>query len=314
MEIHRKFADIENIQYILMLNKESSVEIFSRAFTEIPIDGSLISGFLSAIGSFGQEIGGKVTNTTTEGDKTAIAQDKGGLEELSYRQFKIIVVNGIYIRTAILLLKSATPSLKEKVRKFIELFEHNYADQLKQWSGKVPDPDPIIELIEQALNADLLYTHNIVPDKVSPYLKSVKKDSTGAMIIRTAESVSFQNTFKVREMLNRMAAFGVKEVDTFNSVHDLRKQGIIFAINPRTQYLIEQFKPMIDALSKLAKQIMKEIYSGNTEKAKIEKKLKISELTPYLVELRTANMLQETIKLSDLGEIIITLINLLPEI
>jgi len=53
MNIHRLFADVENVQYMMVIHKITGVAIFAHAFTEIPIDENLVSGFLSAINSFG---------------------------------------------------------------------------------------------------------------------------------------------------------------------------------------------------------------------------------------------------------------------
>jgi hypothetical protein len=312
MEIHRKFADIENIQYILVIHHETSLALFSRAFTEIPIDETLISGFLSAISSFGAEIGAKVTHTVQD-EKQPMVREKGGIEELAYKQFKIVVIDGEFIRTAVLLLKSASPTLQIKIGNFNKEFEKRYRATIENWDGKVPDAQPIMTLVEEFLNADLLYPHNVIPSKVHPYLKTKKKKSIETLIINEAQSQNFANTFRVREMLNRMTAYGKKEVDTFNSIYGLRKFGIVFAVNPRTKYLIDQFKPIINAISDEAKMLLKEIIEGNQIKEKIEKKLKTSNLDPLLSELITQNIIKEDLQLTDIGEILGTLMKMIPD-
>ena len=117
-QMYQRLSDVENIQYCLILTKDGGVPVFSKSLADVPIDEALISGFLSAISSFGREIGSKMKKID------------GGLEELSYRQFKIILNEGAYVRVALLLLKRAQESLKEKLRKFNEIFEETYEERI----------------------------------------------------------------------------------------------------------------------------------------------------------------------------------------
>jgi len=309
LAIHRKFADIENVQYFLIIHKGTGISIFSHAFTQIPIDETLISGFLSAIGAFGQEIGNKVSKT----ESTPAAAERGGLEELGYKQFKIVLQEGKYVRTAVLLLKAASPTLKEKITNFIQSFEAKNEKMLKEFGGLLPDADPIMELIEQTLNADLLYPHNVVCGKVPQFLKATSKNSTGAMIVREAQTATFNNTFKVREILNRMTAFGMREVDSFNSIYALRKEGIVFAVNPRTHFLIEKFKPLIEMLSRNARVVLLQISEGNRDKIKIKKIIKGSDIELLITELKQVELIRDSLELTESGDVIATLMSLIPE-
>ncbi|MHA1509265.1 MAG: hypothetical protein ACTSO6_11240, partial [Promethearchaeota archaeon] len=116
--LYQKLSDVENMQYVLILTKDGGVPCYSKSLADVPIDESLISGFLSAISTFGQEIGAKIQGGA------------GGLEELSYRQFKIIINEGKYVKTALLLLKRPSDVLKEKLRTFNGSFEEVYRDRL----------------------------------------------------------------------------------------------------------------------------------------------------------------------------------------
>ncbi|MHA1562081.1 MAG: hypothetical protein ACTSPA_08135, partial [Promethearchaeota archaeon] len=313
LDIHRRFGDIENMQYVLIIHKETSTSIFSQTFTEIPIDSTLISGFLSAISTFGKEIGHKVQDTQKSAFAT-LGDEKTGLEELSYQQFKIVVIEGYYVRTAVLLLKSASPTLRSKIRQFNAEFETEYLSILEHFSGKIPTPEPILELIEKILFADLLYPHNVIPSKAKDYLKNVKKKSTTALILKEAES-SFNNAFRLREMIVRMAGYGRKEVDTFNVIEKLRDEQVVFAVNPRTQYLIEQFKPMIDPLTKDERSILKEIYrSGPVGEKHLKRNTKIAVVVPIITSLHSKEMINEDNSLTEIGEVIATLLNLMPDI
>ncbi|QEE16527.1 carbohydrate porin [Promethearchaeum syntrophicum] len=313
LDIHRRFGDIENMQYVLIMHKETSTSIFSQTFTELPIDSTLISGFLSAISTFGKEIGNRVEDSQ-QNAFAAIGDKKTGLEELSYQQFKIVVIEGYYVRTAVLLLKSASPTLRSKIRQFNAEFETKYLSTVEHFSGQIPSPEPILELIEKTLFAYLLYPHNVIPSKAKSHLSNVKKKSTTALVIKEAES-SFNNAFRLREMIVRMAGYGRKEVDTFNVIEKLRQEQVLFAVNPRTQYLIEQFKPMIDPLTHSERLVLKELYkSGPLSEKHLKKNTKIAIVVPIITSLLSKELINEGNSLTEMGEVIATLLNLMPDI
>jgi hypothetical protein len=310
MEIHRRFADVENVQYLLIIHKENTVPLFSHAFTEMPIDETLVSGFLSAINSFGAEIGAKVTKET--GTSAAERFANSGLEELAYKQFKIAVFEGQYVRTAILLLKTASPSLKTKMKEFNAEFEKQFPDVCIKFTGAVPDPEPIIELAERILNADLLYIHNVVLKKVPAYIKQTGKKSIKGLLLKEAQSPAFNGTFKVREIINAMVAYGKRDVDTFNAIYELRKDKIVFAINSRTQALIDQFKPLIVPLSEYAKKYLRLFQGEQIGEKEVKKQLGNVDPNSILTELRTAGLMSGD-NLNETGVVIATLLGLFPD-
>ena len=217
MQIHRKLTDIENIQYLLVIHKASDLAFFSYAFTDIPIEANLISGFLSAINIFGQTLGPKMENAVNIGPR-----DSKGLQEVTYEGFKIMLIDGYLIRTAVLLRKSANPTFQEKVHNFTDLLESQYQPMLEVWDGSIPDATPILNLAEQTMNIDLLYLQLLIPDKIIPYLKTIPKRSTRALIIREVQTPNFNNSFRMREMIDWMRDLNVKENDTIDALHQLR--------------------------------------------------------------------------------------------
>ncbi|MHA1822017.1 MAG: hypothetical protein ACTSU2_17280 [Promethearchaeota archaeon] len=299
--IHQRLADVENIQYILILNKDG-LSLFSRTFANIPIDETLVSGFLSAISSFGEEIGGKVKQK---------AGSEKGLEQLSYKQFKIIVDDVTLVRTAILLLKDASPSLKTKLHRFNLRFQEQYLDILENWTGKLPEEGPILELIENVFEVDLLYPHRINHAKIKEYMKSLDKKSIEYLILKEAQSETYNNVFYIRDMINHLTEMDKKEIIIFNAIDKLRKEGIIFAINPRTQYLIDQFKPVIDRLSEDAKVLLKKISQGFKSISKLRKSRDIKNFDQAQTLLMELNLIDSDNHLTEIGEAVVTLLALL---
>jgi len=331
MDIHRRFADVENVQYMLVIHKKNGMSIFSWSFTEIPIDETLISGFLSAIGSFGDEIGNKVKKKQNNGSSkpnlegktefingadqmmTEADAEAKGLEELAYKQFKIALVDAKYVKTAVLLLKKPSDSLKKKIGNFNSALETEFEDQLANWKGKTPDQQKILKLVEEELYADLLYPHNVVVSKVPNYKKNLKKKSVQNLILEDAKA-EFGNRFYVREMINRMTAYGKDEITTFNAIESLRKDNIVFAINPRTQRLIDQFSPIIEKLSKEQKAIIQDIQNNqNVGEKKISSSTGIAEniVGKTLQQLKDMGFLNDDNSLNEQGEGIATIMGLM---
>jgi len=300
--IHQQLSDVQNIQYMMIIHKERGLPMFSHAFSDVPIEETLISGFLSAISSFGSEIG------------QSVKSDKKGmfLDELSYQQFRISMYEGKNIRTALLLLKPASRTLKEKMSAFNRAVETHFGDEIEKWTGKQLKPNAVIEIIEQILKADLLYYHNVVEKRVSEVKKVYGRKSLQYRILEEAAK-EYNNRFRIPDMLNHMSGFDFKEVNTFNAIAELRDQKVLFAINPRTQALIDQFKPIITSISSAARSLMKQISQGDTSLQKLIKANKGVDVNKELETLKAMDLVNDEPKLTDTGEIILTLIELMPE-
>ena len=88
----------------------------------------------------------------------------------------------------------------------------------------------------------------------------------------------------------------------------------MFAINPRTQQLVEQFKPQIEAIKPLHRRILVLLAEGVKTRAALQKTLKVKEILPELVKLQKQGLITEDNKLTELGEILAMILRLLPEV
>ncbi len=301
--IHQQLSDVQNIQYMMIIHKERGLPMFSHAFSDVPIEETLISGFLSAISSFGSELG------------QSVKSDKKGmfLDELSYQQFRISMYEGKNVRTALLLLKPASRTLKEKMTAFNRAVETQFGEEISKWTGKQLKPNAVIEIIEQVLKADLLYYHNVVEKRVAEVKKVYGRKSLQYRILEEGAK-EYNNRFRIPDMLNHMSGLDFKEVNTFNAIAELRDQKVLFAINPRTQLLIDQFKPIIASLSPSGRMLMKQISQGETNLQKLIKANKGVDVNKELETLKAMQMVTDEPKLTDTGEVMLTLIELMPEL
>ena len=76
---------------------------------------------------------------------------------------------------------------------------------------------------------------------------------------------------------------------------------------------MEQFKPLIEELSSEERQVLVQISMGNTVIKKLQKATGIKTILPVLAKLENHGMIKRDNSLSKRGEVIATLLNLIPE-
>ncbi len=109
------------LKYLMVINQNSGLTMFNHNFGGFEFDTDLISGFLTAIQSFGSEISKGATP----------------VKKLAYKDFEIVMEDGQYIRAAIVLTGPVTSFLSEKLLHFISVFEAKYANDIVNWTGNV---------------------------------------------------------------------------------------------------------------------------------------------------------------------------------
>ncbi|MBD3227152.1 MAG: hypothetical protein GF329_03105 [Candidatus Lokiarchaeota archaeon] len=120
----RKYIYAMNILYALMLiHKNTGLSVYNYNFTNKNLDSDLISGFLTAIQSFGSEISEKETK----------------MEKLSYEHFEIQLSSGKYITAALISTGKPNLIIGKMINKIIREFENKYEKQLENFSGKISE-------------------------------------------------------------------------------------------------------------------------------------------------------------------------------
>lgn len=98
------------LNFLIITKKVSGICLYQKNFITAKFDIDLISGFLSAIQSFGTEI----------------SQEKTTMEKLAYKNFKIFFQDGQYIRANLILLGEITDLLLTKLKNLVAAFEQHY--------------------------------------------------------------------------------------------------------------------------------------------------------------------------------------------
>ena len=103
-----------NFQTLLIMSKESGINIFSYSENKSSSNEQLISGFLTAIDSFVQTLSGST-----------------GLQEISYKGFKICAEIGENIKIITILSESSDDIFRERLKYLRKQIESRFENQIK---------------------------------------------------------------------------------------------------------------------------------------------------------------------------------------
>ncbi|MHC1591306.1 MAG: zinc ribbon domain-containing protein, partial [Candidatus Helarchaeales archaeon] len=109
------------LRYLMVIDKGAGLTIFSKSFGDLEMDTDLVSGFLTAIQSFGMEVSRKETS----------------MRKLSYQDFEIEIEEGDYIRAALVLQGKVTKYLVRNLFDFVKRFENEFENALNPFTGNI---------------------------------------------------------------------------------------------------------------------------------------------------------------------------------
>ena len=177
--------DALNIQHLLIIYKNTGVTLFFKTFGQESFDPNLISGFLTAIQSFGSEI-----------------EIKDTISEMKYKEKVLLFGEGELIRVALVLNSEPSDQLKTNLNLFVETFEIKNDAKLKKWRGQLNEFKDSDTIIDEFLNTWVILPHTLNPDQT--ILKQVKS-STGKALINAARKLieeSGRDMFFISSLLN----------------------------------------------------------------------------------------------------------------
>jgi hypothetical protein len=146
--IYDKFNDILNLTHVMISERKSSLNVYEQTFTAKTVDTNLITGFLSAIRTFGIEL----TNV----------EDTTQTIKLEYKNSKILMSEFQDFR--IVLIMNDTPSARflESLDKLSHDIELRYGKLLENFKGNLQPFTGIEDLLKHHLNTSFLYPLKIV--------------------------------------------------------------------------------------------------------------------------------------------------------
>ncbi|MCK4779628.1 MAG: hypothetical protein KAT57_05545, partial [Candidatus Lokiarchaeota archaeon] len=162
-EVKTIFDDAINLEHVLVLYKGTGTCIYFKSFGSEQIDPELISGFISAISSFGKDL---------------VSQEE--LNEITYGDKMLLLSDGEYIRVALVLSKKASLFLRRNLMEFIHTFERTYKNHLPNWRGQLNIFRDAGSIIDEILSTSIILPHEITYEHSS--VKALKNTQSRDVI------------------------------------------------------------------------------------------------------------------------------------
>jgi hypothetical protein len=122
---------------LLILHKESGLCIFNYKFGSGELDPDLLSGFLTAIQSFGHEL---------------TSYDEAAMSRLSYRDFEIYIDENDLIRVALIGKGKISEYLEGTLSNFINDFSKDYNQFLVNFAGNIKNFSTADSIVKRTFN------------------------------------------------------------------------------------------------------------------------------------------------------------------
>jgi len=213
-EVKTIFEDAINLEHILVLYKGTGTCIFFKSYGMEEIDPELISGFLTAVSSFGKEM-----------------ESQQALNEITYGDKMLLLSDGEYTRVALVLGKKASIMLSKHLKDFIDAFEKRYSKDLPNWRGQLNIFMNSGQLVDDNLNTSIILPHEITFDFAS--VKDLKNPDS-RIVLKIANSLvkdSDRKFFFIATILKEaVEKTGKDNAEIFMGIKELRDKKILMPI------------------------------------------------------------------------------------
>jgi len=137
-----KCIDILNLDYIMVTDKNSGLNVYTQNFSAKKVDATLISGFLQAIHSFGIEM--------------MKVEDRSQTIKLEYKDSIILMSEFVNLRLILLMQESPTRNFLFSLEDLAYDVYKNYGERIDSFNGDVNPFVGIKELLKQHLNVSFI--------------------------------------------------------------------------------------------------------------------------------------------------------------
>ena len=200
--IFNRCMDILNLNYLLIIEKKSSLNIYDQVFTDNKLNTSLISGFLEAIRTFGLDITGSEEHSQTI--------------KLEYKNSKIIMSDFKNFRIIFIMKDIPSNQFFDSIEALSYEIEEKHGAHLKEFKGNLQPFKNMEELIKKHFGTSFLY-----PLKVVGTGKTRISATEKAMIGRAMDSMEKNKSkYCYTTQLMQEKGFSSKDVETIFSLID----------------------------------------------------------------------------------------------
>jgi len=200
--IYNKCMDILNLNYLLIIEKKSSLNIYDQVFTDKKLNTTLISGFLEAIRSFGLDITG--------------SEEQSQTIKLEYKNSKIIMSDFKNFRIIFIMKDLPSNQFFDSIEALSYEIEEKYGTHLKEFKGNLQPFKNMEDLIKKHFGTSFLY-----PLKVVGTGKTKISATEKAMIGRAMVSMKKNKSkYCYTTQLMQEKGFNSKDIETIFSLID----------------------------------------------------------------------------------------------
>ncbi len=195
-----KFMDILNLNYVIIIEKKSSLNIYDQAFTEKKFNSTLVSGFLEAIRSFGLDI-----SRSEEHSQTI---------KLEYQDSKILMSDFKNFRLIFIMKDLPSQQFYEVINDLSLEIEEKYGSYLKNFKGNLQPFEGIESLLRRHMGTTFLYPLKLTGTgkmKIAPTEKTLINKAIA--IMKKSRIDYFYVTQLIREI-----TFDSKEIEALYSL------------------------------------------------------------------------------------------------
>jgi hypothetical protein len=195
-KIYNKYMDVLNLEYFIIIEKKTGLNIYEQILASKNIDASLITGFLAAIRSFGIELTG--------------ANEQSQTIKLEYHQSKIIMSEFKNFRILLIMKENPSQDFLDSIKALSYDIDTEYGEQLANFTGDITHFKNVKDLLDKHLETSLIY-----PLKLET--QSIKTNSEEKILINSAQSIMKKRNidyFFVSNLLSIKKGFQVKDAET----------------------------------------------------------------------------------------------------
>ncbi len=195
-KIYNKYMDVLNLDYFIIIEKRTGLNIYEKVLAGKDMDASLITGFLEAIRSFGIELTG--------------ANEQSQTIKLEYQQSKIIMSEFKDFRILLIMKENPSQDFLDSIKSLSYDIDNTYGEDIAHFTGNIDKFANIKELLDQHLETTLIYPLELKPQDVK--ITSDEK----LMINRAKEVMKMRKTdyFFLSYLLYAKKGFQVKDAET----------------------------------------------------------------------------------------------------
>jgi len=148
----QKFQDALNLNFLMIILRNSGIPVFSYSFKGEKVDYELMSGFLQAISMFKKEL--------IKTDKKSPVKKPEW--EMSYQEFRIFGIDREFVQFIAILEEAPSESLKNTIYKFIGAVEDKYLQLFTKFRGNTTEFESINKIIRDHFETTLILPYYAV--------------------------------------------------------------------------------------------------------------------------------------------------------